>query len=203
MDHKHIERYYRLKNLKRASQILVLAALLMLVSGLAASRLVLNRTDDFGVSQVSKNGSSIDNFTFSVPGFPHWDLQAASAQISDTLDNVKLTLPKVVYYGGLGGAIYLAAESGNLDKKTGFVSVKGDVKIRYKNFEFASNNVDYSEGSLQASTSSPVSLNGGDLKLTGKGLKLSVEKEEILIEHEVRASLFNVKWVGPGRKLPM
>ena len=203
MDHRHIERHYRLKNLKRASQILVLGALLMLVSGLAASRLVLNKTDDFGASRVSGNGSRIDNFTFSAPGFPRWDLQATSAQIADTMDNVKLTLPKVVYYGGLGGAIYLAAKSGNLDKKTGFVSVKGGVKIRYKDFEFISQDMDYSQGSLQAATSSPVSLNGGDLKLTGKGLKLSVEKEEILIEHEVRASLFNVKWVGPGRKLPM
>lgn len=203
MDHRHIERHYRLKNLKRASQILVLGALLMLVSGLAASRLVMDKADDFRASRVSSNGSRIGDFTFSAPGFPRWDLQATSAQIADTMDNVKLTLPKIVYYGGLGGAIYLAAESGNLDKKTGFVTVKGDVKIRYKDFEFTSNDVNYSEGSLQAATSSPVSLNGGNLKLTGKGLKLSVEKEEIQIEHEVRASLFNVKWVGPGRKLPM
>ena len=203
MDHKHIERYYRLRNLKRASQIMVLAAILMLVSGLAASRLILKKTDDFGASEVSSNGSRISNFTFSSSGFPRWDLQATSAQISDNMDKVKLKLPKVVYYGGLGGAIYLVAESGNLDKKRGFVSAKGAVKIRYKDFEFASSDVDYSEGSLNAATSSPVSLNGGNLKLTGKGLKLSVEKEEIHIEHEVRASLFNVKWVGPGRKLPM
>jgi len=203
MDHKHIERHFRLKNLKRASQILVLGALILLVSGLAASRLVRDKTNDFLTSSVSGDGSRIENFTFSAPGSHRWDLQAESAQVADTLDNVKLTLPKVVYYGGLGGVIYLAAESGKLDKKTGFVSAKGGVKIRYKDFEFASNDVNYSEGSLQAATSSPVSLNGGNLKLTGKGLKLSVEKEEILIEHEVRASLFNVKWIGPGRKLPM
>lgn len=175
----------------------------MLVSGLAVSRLVMDKAEDFEASRISSNGSRIGNFTFSAPGFPRWDLQAASAHIADSMDNVKLTLPKVVYYGGLGGAIYLAAESGNLDKKTGFVSVSGGVKIRYKDFEFSSRDVNYSEGLLQAATSSPVSLNGSNLKLTGKGLKLSVEKEEIQIEHEVRASLFNVKLVDPGRKLPM
>ncbi|MGC8657817.1 MAG: LPS export ABC transporter periplasmic protein LptC [Desulfomonilaceae bacterium] len=199
MDHKHIERYYRLRNLKRVSQILVLVTVLMLVSGLAVSRLILKNNDDFRASHVSSNGSRIDNFTFSSPGFPRWDLQATSAQVSDNMDKVKLSLPQVVYYGGLGGAIYLVAESGKLDKKRGLVSANGAVKIRYKDFEFASSNVDYSEGSLNAVTSAPVSLKGGNLKLTGKGLKLSVEKEEILIEHEVRASLFNVKWVAPGR----
>ena len=203
MDHRHIERYYRLKNLKWASQIMVLAALLTLISGFAASRLIFKKADNFVVSKVSKAGSRIDNFTFSSSSFPRWDLQATSAHISDKMDKVKLKLPRVVYYGGLGGAIYLAAESGKLDKSTGFVSAKGEVRIKYKDFEFASSNVDYSEGALQVATSSPVSLNGTNLKLTGKGLKLSVEKEEILIEHEVRASLFNVKWVDPGRKLPM
>lgn len=203
MDHKHIERHFRLKNLKRASQIVVLGALILLVSGLAASRLIRDKNEDFRSSPVSAKGSRIENFTYSASGSHRWDLQAANAQVSDTLDSVKLTLPNVVYYGGFGGAIYLTAQSGNLDKKTGFINAKGGVKIRYKDFEFSSNDVNYSEGSLQAATSSPVSLNGGNLKLTGKGLKLSVEKEEILIEQEVKASLFDVKWIDPGRKLPM
>jgi len=203
MDHKHIERHYRLKNLKRASQIFVLGALILLVSGLAASRFVRQNQGDFQTSEVSGNGSNIENFTYSATGSHRWDLQAASAQVSDTLDSVKLTLPKVIYQGGFGGTIYLAAQSGNLDKKTGFVSAKGTVKISYKDFEFISRDVDYSDGSLEAATTAPVSLTGGDLKLTGKGLKLSVEKEEVLIEQEVKASLFNVKLIEPGRKLPM
>jgi LPS export ABC transporter protein LptC len=203
MDHKHIERHYRLKNLKRASQIFVLGALILLVSGLAASRFVRQHQGDFQTSEVSGNGSNIENFTYSATGSHRWDLQAASAQVSDTLDSVKLTLPKVIYQGGFGGTIYLAAQSGNLDKKTGFVSAKGTVKISYKDFEFISRDVDYSDGSLEAATTAPVSLTGSDLKLTGKGLKLSVEKEEVLIEQEVKASLFNVKLIEPGRKLPM
>ncbi len=203
MDHKHIERHYRLKNLKRASQIVVLGALILLVSGLAASRFVRQHQGDFQTSEVSGNGSNIENFTYSATGSHRWDLQAASAQVSDTLDSVKLTLPKVIYQGGFGGTIYLAAQSGNLDKKTGFVSAKGTVKISYKDFEFISRDVDYSDGSLEAATTAPVSLTGDDLKLTGKGLKLSVEKEEVLIEQEVKASLFNVKLIEPGRKLPM
>ena len=203
MDHKHIERHYRLKNLKRASQIVVLGALILLVSGLAASRFVRQHQGDFQTSEVSGNGSNIENFTYSATGTHRWDLQAANAQVSDTLDSVKLTLPKVIYQGGFGGTIYLAAQSGNLDKKTGFVSAKGTVKISYKDFEFISRDVDYSDGSLEAATTAPVSLTGDDLKLTGKGLKLSVEKEEVLIEQEVKASLFNVKLIEPGRKLPM
>jgi LPS export ABC transporter protein LptC len=203
MDHKHIERHYRLKNLKRASQIVVLGALILLVCGLAASRFVRQHQDDFQTSEVSVNGSNIENFTYSATGSHRWDLQAANARVSDTLDSVKLTLPKVIYQGGFGGTIHLAAQSGNLDKKTGFVSAKGTVKISYKDFEFISRDVDYSDGSLEAATTAHVSLTGDDLKLTGKGLKLSVEKEEVLIEQEVKASLFNVKLIEPGRKLPM
>ena len=177
--------------------------MILLVSGLAASRFVRQHQDDFQTSEVSANGSNIENFTYSATGSHRWDLQAANAQVSDTLDSVKLTLPKVIYQGGFGGTIYLAAQSGNLDKKTGFVSAKGTVKISYKDFEFISRDVDYSDGSLEAATTAPVSLTGDDLKLTGKGLKLSVEKEEVLIEQEVKASLFNVKLIEPGRKLPM
>lgn len=140
---------------------------------------------------------------FSAPGSHRWDLQASTAEITDNLDSVKLTAPRVIYYGGFGGTIYLTAQTGDLDKKTGFVNAKGAVKINYKDFEFTSSNVNYSEGSLQAATSDPVSLNGDNLKLTGKGLKLSVEKEEVQIEQEIKASLFNVKLIDPGRKLPM
>jgi LPS export ABC transporter protein LptC len=203
MDHKHIERHYRLKNLKRASQIFVLGAVLLLVSGLAASRLVRDKSEDFKPSSVTNDGSRVENFTYSAPGSHRWDLQAATAQITDSLDSVKLTSPRVIYYGGFGGTIYLTAQTGDLDKKTGFVNAKGAVKINYKDFEFTSSNVNYSEGSLQAATSAPVSLSGDNLKLTGKGLKLSVEKEEIQIEQEIKASLFNVKLIDPGRKLPM
>jgi LPS export ABC transporter protein LptC len=203
MDHKHIERHFRLKNLKRASQIFILGASILLVSGLAASRFVRQNQGDFKTSEVSGNGSNIENFTYSSSGTHRWDLQAVNAQVSDALDSVKLTLPKVTYHGGFGSTIYLAAQSGNLDKKTGFVSAKGTVKISYKDFEFISRDVDYSEGSLEAATTAPVSLTGSDLKLTGKGLKLSVEKEEVLIEQEIKASLFNVKLIEPGRRLPM
>lgn len=203
MDHRHIERHYRLKNVKLVSQVIVLGALILLVSGLATSRFVRENLEDFQASKVPGNGSTIENFTYSAMGAHRWDLQANNAQVADTLDSVILTLPKVMYHGGLGGMIYLAAQSGNLDKKTGFISAKGNVRITYKDFEFLSSDVNYSEGSLEATTAAPVSLTGGDLKLTGKGLKLSVENEEILIEHEVKASLFNVKLIEYGRKLPM
>jgi len=203
MNHKEIERWYRLRNVKRASQFLVALAVVLMVCVYTVSHFMRDRPDMIGPPGPSDGGIRIDNFSYSSPGAHPWELQAATAFVSDTLDRVVLKGPKVVYHGGAGGKIFLAAKSGNLDRKSRNVSAQGDVTIEYENFLFSTGEIDYSHEKLLAETSSPVALEGGDLRLTGKGLKVSVEREELVIEDDVRARLFNVKWVEPNGRLPM
>lgn len=203
MNHKEIERWYRLKNLRKAIQALVLISVIALVSGLAVSRYTDDGKNEFKSSIVSDSGVKVEKFTYSSVGADQWDLDAASASVTDKMDHVELELPRIVYYGGSGGKIHLSAQTGNLDKKDGRVEARGTVSIKYKDFKFISDNVIYSKGLLEAYASDSILMEGDDLKLTGKGLKLSVDKEEIVIEQDVKASLFNVKWAEPGKKLPM
>ncbi len=203
MNHKEIERWHRLRNIKRASQLLVVVALVLIACGYMVSRFVRSSPDMPDAPGPADGGIRIDNFSYSSPGAHPWELQAATAMVSDSLDRVVLKGPKVVYQGGAGGKIFLTAKSGRLDRKTRNVSAQGGVTIEYENFLFSTGEIDYSHEKLLAETSSPVSLESGDLRLTGKGLKVSVEREEVVIEDDVKARLFNVKWVEPNGRLPM
>lgn len=203
MNHKEIERWHRLRNIKRASQVLVVVALVLVTCGYLVSRVVRSSPDMPDAPGPAEGGIRIDNFSYSSPGAHPWELKAATAMVSESLDRVVLKGPKVVYQGGAGGKIFLTAKSGHLDKKTHNVSAQGDVTIEYDDFLFSTGEIDYSHEKHLAETSSPVSLESGDLRLTGKGLKVSVEREEVVIEEDVRARLFNVKWVEPNGRLPM
>jgi LPS export ABC transporter protein LptC len=203
MNHKEIERWYRLRNLKRASQFLIVVAVVLLVCVYAVSYWVRPEPDVVEAPGPANGGVRIDNFSYSSPGAHPWELQASTAMISESLDKVDLKGPKVVYHGGAGGKILMAAKSGKLDRKSRNVSAQGDVTIEYENLLFSTGAIDYSDEKRLAETSSPVSLESGDLRLTGKGLKVSVEREEVVIEEDVKARLFNVKWVEPNGRLPM
>ncbi|MFH1114542.1 MAG: LPS export ABC transporter periplasmic protein LptC [Pseudomonadota bacterium] len=202
MEHKELQRWYRLRNMRRGAQILILVAVVLSISGYAASLLV-PRHDSFEQSENPQTVSRIDNFTYSTPGVNPWELEASSAVISDSLDKIELTDPKVVYHGGKGGTIHLSAKAGRLDRKSNNVSAHGNVIIRYKDMKFVTGEIEYSQANRLAETSSPVSVEGDDIRLTGKGLKVSIEDEEIMIKQDVQARLFNVRLAGPKSGLPM
>lgn len=201
MNHKEIERWYRLKNLKRLSQFLILFAIVLLGGWYLLSP--RQNPENAPFPSTSDPGISIEKFSYSSPGAHPWELEASKAMVSEALDKVVLTAPKVVYHGATGTDIYLSAGTGTLDKKSNNVSMKDDVRIQFTGFLFKTDDIEYSHSTKEAETSSAVSLEGDDLRLTGKGLKVSVEKEEIVVEDNVKARLYNVKWVEPGRKLPM
>jgi LPS export ABC transporter protein LptC len=203
MNHKEIERWYRLKNIRKTSQVLVLISVLLLISTYAASRFLGEPLELVQSSRGSNSCVSIENFVYSSAGPRSWELRASNALVSNELDRVTLRSPSVIYHGGKGGRIYLTARSGELDKKKCNVSGRGEVTIRYKDFRFVTGAISYSDESLRAETASPVFLERGDLSLSGIGLQFSLENEEIVIEQNVRARLYDVKWVEPGQKLPM
>lgn len=202
MKHKELERWYRLRNIRRGAQFLILVAIVLSISGYAISVFV-NRPPSDAQSETRPSVSRIDNFTCSTPGANPWELEASSAVISDSLDKIELTNPRVVYHGGKGGTIYLSATFAQLDRKSNNVSARGSVIIRYKDMKFETAEIEYSQASHEAETSSVVSVEGGDLRLTGKGLKVSIDSEEITIKQDVQAELFNVRLVGPNTRLPM
>jgi len=203
MNHKEIERWYRLRNIKRASQVLILVCAVLLVSGFAVSRLYGPIQAPIVSSIPSDAGIRIENFSYSSPGPRPWELHAPSAAVSDSLDKVDLQQPRVRYQGGAGGEIFLSSQRGSLDRKTLNVTVRGDVILKYKDYVFRSDDMNYSHEKLSAETPSEVSFQAPDLSLTGTGMTLSLESEEIVIEQDVKARLYNVKWVEKGGKLPM
>lgn len=203
MDHREIERWYRLRNLKKASQFLMIAAVLLLLSGYGVSRFLIQRPEEFHSPATDVQGIRVDRFSFSSPGAHPWELEASTALVSDSLDRVVLTDPKITYGGEGDSDIVLTAKSGELDRKRRNLSAEGDVTIRYKDFLFKAGEIEYSQKDLVAQTSSPVTARGDALLLTGKGLKVLVKKKEVTIEQDVKAVLYKVKWVEPGRKLPM
>jgi LPS export ABC transporter protein LptC len=199
MNHKEIERWHRLRNVKRASQVLVLAAIGLFISGYAATRFFPDTSTDFVNHPADKSGVRIQKFSYSSPGVHPWELEAETVVGSESLDKVTLSHPRVVYHGGRGGKIFLTADTGNLDKQRRSVLAKGNVKIRYEGFVFAAGDMDYSEAKRTAETASPVSLEGEDFQLQGKGLKMSIQDEEIVIEQDVKARLFNVRLREPDK----
>ncbi len=203
MNHREIERWYRLKNIKIASQAMVVICVVLIGGALFASRYLRPSSETFQNSANPGSGINIDNFVYFSPGVRPWELKAVNAIVTEALDKVYLKTPIVVYQGGKGNTVQLTANTGELDKKTSCVSGKGEVVIRYKDFRFSAGEIDYNDQQLRAKTSSPVSLEGGDMKLTGKGMSFSLEKEELVIEEDVKALLYDIKWVSPGRKLPI
>jgi len=204
MSHKELERWYRLKTIKRAAQFLVLVIVVSSIGAYAVSRFVVGAHGEFfGQDEVGKRVSIINKFTYSSPGPNPWELEAAKAEVTDSLDRVTLTDPKVVYRGNQGREIRLTAKSGELNRKQNTVSARGGVIIRYDNFKIEAGQIGYSDETKLAEAPASVSLKGNDLHLTGKGLKLSVDKEEIVIEQDVTARLFNIKWTDRAGKLPL
>ncbi|MBI5250761.1 MAG: LPS export ABC transporter periplasmic protein LptC [Desulfomonile tiedjei] len=202
MNHKEIERWHRLRNLKRAAQVMVVAAVVLVVSGYAASRFFHDTSGNFEAKSTGGAGMRIEKFSYSSPGAHPWELEALSAAASTSLDKVTLTQPRVVYNGGRGGKIFLTADTGDLDKLSSNVIARGNVTIRYEDFVFAAGDINYCQEKKIAETASPVSLEGVDFRLEGKGLKMSIQDEEIVIEQDVKARLFNVRWAEPN-KVPM
>jgi len=204
MNHKELERWYRLRNIKRASQLMILLCSVLAVSGYVVSAwLVRPDPSDLAPSIPSDAGIRIENFSYSAPGPRPWELRAPSAIVSESLDEVTLQEPRAVYHGGSGGKILLASQTGSLHRKTLSVVARGDVTLTYKDYIFRSDEMNYSHEKLSASTSSPVFFEAPDLSLTGTGMTVSLENEEIVIENGVKARLFNLRWVESKGRLPM
>lgn len=203
MNHAEIERWYRLRNIKKASQVIIMGAVLSLLGGFGLTQ-YLKGASNTALDQAAKNGQiRIENFVYSSPGVRPWSLKAANAVVSHTSTKIRLTNPTVIYEGGKGGKIYLTAKTGELDKSTSRISGQGLVTIHYKDMKFTTGKIDYFDERMRAETSSQVCLETSGLSLTGTGLSLSLPQEEIVIENNVRARLYDVKWVGAGQRLPI
>jgi LPS export ABC transporter protein LptC len=203
MNHKEIERWYRLRNLKKASQFLVVFFVVLLVGAFVASRLVRERSDQLETGNVAGSGIRVEKFSYSSPGAQPWELEATEATVSESLDRVALSHPRVVFHGGNGGTIYLSSTSGTLDKKSSNVTFNGDVEIRLRDFTFRADDIAYSHEKHEVRTESPVSLEGPEVHVTGRGLKMFLETEEAVIENDVQARIDNVKWVDAGGRMPL
>jgi len=202
MNHKEIERWYRLRNAKKAAQYLMVVCVALLVCGYAVSK-VVSRPHVPDSAAPPEPGTRIEAFSYSSSGAHPFDLKATEAVATPSMDRVTMKSPEVVYRTKDGSKIVLKAETGELDRRTNNFAAKGNVTIEYNGALFSADEVYYSHDSLVVHTDSPVSIETPDLVLNGTGLKLWIEKEEAKIERDVKAQLFNVKWLEPGGRLPI
>ena len=79
MNHKEIERWHRLRNIKKAFQVLVPVSAALLVSGVAASIIFRPVASPLEPASTSNPGIEIVNFSYSSPGPQQWELHAPSA----------------------------------------------------------------------------------------------------------------------------
>jgi LPS export ABC transporter protein LptC len=203
MNHKELERWHRLRNIKRASQFMIMLCSALVVLYAAYVWFVRPNPSPVDTSMPSDAGIRIKNFSYSAPGPRPWELHAPSAVVSESLDEVTLQQPQVIYHGGEGGRISLSSQTGSLNRKTLSVTARGDVTLKYKDYVFGSDEMNYSHEKLSATTSTSVSFQAPDLSLTGRGMSVSLENEEIVIENDVKAKLFNLRWVESKGRLPM
>lgn len=203
MNQKEIERWYRRKNIMRACQVLAVASVVLIVVSYVVSRVWSDNRDDFVSATKPEEVIRVENFSYSSVGAHPWVLRAKSAVVSGSAAKVMLTEPAVTYPGGAGNEILLNSRTGELDRKNQNVAARGAVTIRFRDFLFSTDEVHYLHGKLMAETTAPVSVVGTDMRVTGKGLTLSVEKEEVRVEEDVKTQLFNVQWVGSNGRLPM
>ncbi len=205
MKHKELERWHRLNIIKRALQVLVVVAVLVCAGFLAAKHLWEKPPEKFEPAPPpdKDEGIVINKFQYSSPGANPWELEAESATVSKALDRVVLVKPRVVYHGSGGDKIELSADRGDLDKKSAGFSVKGNVKVRLMDILYETDKMEYSDKSRMVRTNGPISLQSPDLRLTGTGLTIDVDRQEAVIHQHVKATLSNVKWVGPGERLPL
>jgi LPS export ABC transporter protein LptC len=199
MNHKEIERWYRLKKIQKASQVIVIVAIFLLAGGYAASKWFQEPAESFP-TKPAVSDMRIENFSYSSPGIHPWELRARSASVSQDMDNVDLVKPQVKYRGGQGGDIFLTAEKGKLDKNSRKVTAQGNVIVAYNDLSFTTGQIDYLDDKKIAESPAPVALDGGDLQVTGKGLTVAVGAEEMVIEHDVKASISNVRIFGEKKK---
>jgi LPS export ABC transporter protein LptC len=174
----------------------------LVVSGYAISTWITPQTPPSAYIPTHA-GIRIENFSYSAPGPRPWELYAPSAEVSESLDEVILRQPHVIYHGGEGGRISLSSQTGSLNRKTLSVAARGDVTLKYKDYVFHSSEMNYSHEKLSADTSTPVSFDAPDLSLTGRGLSVSLKNEEIVIENDVKAKLFNLRFVENKGGPPM
>lgn len=203
MNHKEIERWYRLRNIIKACKVLVVVLLASCLIWLVASGFTRPKPDDsYRSDSAESGGMRIEHFSYSAPGPRPWELQADTAVVSQSLDRVQLTRPTVLYPAGAGKEFVLKAKTGELDKNSQRVTARGDVRVNYGDFLFKTDELHYAGKTKTAETSSPVTLKGPDLHATGKGLTCPIDDNEIIIHQDVRCTIFNVKWMGSGGGLP-
>jgi LPS export ABC transporter protein LptC len=201
---RELERWRRLRIIKRFSQVGVVLTSLVLIAGYISVWWLKPPPPLVETPAVAKDESiRIDRFTYSAPGPHPFELEAESATVADTLDKVRLTGPKVLYKSRERGKIILTARSGELDKAARTIHASGDVEIRMKGLLIKADQVTYSDKERIVRANSDISIYGEGFSLSGSGLTLFIDTHEARISNNVKTHLQDVKWAAPGRGLPI
>ncbi len=203
MNHKEIERWYRLRNLKRAAQILVLASVALLIAGYAISRVLTERHPVINDTPTSSDELRVENFSYSHRGAYPVELNARVGLLPASLDKGKLSFLSVTARSKDGKKLTLTAEKGEFDKKKELVTASGNVKVQYEDLVLTTDQVSYSMDKGKVWTESAVKLTGRQFHLEGGGLTLWVESEKFSLENEVQVTFYGRNWkLSQGKPAP-
>lgn len=202
MNHKEIERWYRLRYLKKAALYLIVGSLVVMTgAGVAHFFLVEDRPK--APAPIAEKGMGAKRFHYSVPGANPWEIEATAADMDRELNHLRLRGPKVRYKLDDGGVISLSARSGSWNKIDREVTASGDVSITFDQYRLNVDRAKYSEQSRTIQSPESVTVRAPNFELSGTGLTVCVDKKEFRVEHNVRTRLSNFSLTGRDGRLPM
>ena len=188
--HREIERWYRLRNLRKASQVFVIISFVVMVAGYAVLRFI--QPSQPAKDPDPKAINTVKKPYYSFPGPHPFDVRAKSAVVSESQDKIILNSPKITYHPDHGSEMILTAKTGELNRTTQNYSVKGDVCLKSDTFRIEAGQLGYSRENNLASTTSRITIKAKNMLLKGKQLKLWPDKKEAHIEQDVEATLFHI-----------
>lgn len=194
MNHKEIERWYRLRNLKRAAQLLVLASVAMLIAGYAISRVLIERNPVTEDTPTSSDDLRVENFSYSHRGAYPVELKARVGVLPATLDKGKLSYLTVTVKSKEGKKLILTADEGEFYKKRELVTASGNVKVQYEDLVLTADKISYAMDQGKVWTDSAVTLTGRQFDLEGGRLALWVESEKFTLEDGVQVTFSAKNW---------
>jgi LPS export ABC transporter protein LptC len=192
---------------KKASMVLIIGIVVFSTGALTVSHIFRPKPPEVPEPKpttiTDKNeGMRLEKIQYSSTGDHPFHLKAVSAAIDDALENISVRDPKINYKLDQGD-VFVTAKSCKLNKKVGDYIAEGDVVVRFGDFVFQTQDIEYADRKRLIETSKTITLKGPNISLEATGMKLDVDKKQIVLEGNVSATLSNANIRIPGKKLPL
>jgi LPS export ABC transporter protein LptC len=124
-------------------------------------------------------------------GRREWELEADSATLLEKGDLTVFTDVKVVFFSKDGKTYTLMGREGNYNKRSGLISVAGEVTLVTEGSEgdtyrLETESLEYSTQSKMLTSAEHVEISSRAMRVTGVGLKIDVKEGRLSVLKDVR-----------------